>query len=198
MISSLRGKLLYSDNQIAIIECSGVGFKCFASLKTLSSLGDIGKEVFVHTYMAVREDALDLYAFSSNEELECFKLVTSVNGLGAKMAIALLSEFTPDQISFFIISNDAKSLTRASGIGPKLAQRMVLELKDKIAKGAVSLSEENILVQSAGRNANSSEAIAALVALGFSQSEATAAVSKLDQTLSTDELIKGGLKNLSR
>ncbi len=198
MIASLRGKLLYSDNQSAIIECSGVGFKCFASLKTLSAIGNVGKEVFVHTYMAVREDALDLYAFSSNEELECFKLVTSVNGLGAKMAIALLSEFTPDQISFFIISNDAKSLTRASGIGPKLAQRMVLELKDKIAKGAVALSDDNILVQNTGKNQNSSEAIAALVALGFSQSEATAAVSKLDQTLSTDELIKGGLKNLSR
>lgn len=198
MISSLRGKLLYSDNQYAIIECSGVGFKVFSSLKTLAKLGSVGSEVFVHTFMSVREDALDLYGFATTEELETFKLVTSVNGLGSKMAIALLSEFTSDQISFFILSNDAKSLTRASGIGPKLAQRMVLELKDKIQKGAVTLSEDNILVQATGRNENSSEAIAALVALGFSQSEATAAVSKLDQTLSTDELIKGGLKNLSK
>ncbi len=198
MISSLRGKLIYSDNLIAVLECSGVGFKCMCSLKTLAALGDVGKEVFVHTYLAVREDALDLYGFSSSEELECFKLVTSVNGLGAKMAIALLSEFTPDQISFFIVSGDAKSLTRASGIGPKLAQRMVLELKDKIAKGAVTLSDDNILIQQTSRNANASEAIAALTALGFSQSEATSAVSKLDQTLPTDELIKGGLKNLSK
>lgn len=198
MIASLRGKLIYSDNQFAVIECSGVGFKCIASLKTLAALPETGKEVFVHTYLAVREDALDMYAFSSLDELECFRLVTSVNGLGAKMAIALLSEFTPDQISFFIISGDSKALTRANGIGPKLAQRMVLELKDKIAKGAVTLSDDNILVQSTGKTPNSSEAIAALVALGFSQGEATSAVSKLDQTLSTDELIKGGLKNLSR
>lgn len=198
MIASLRGKLIYSDNQFAVIECSGVGFKCIASLKTLAALPETGKEVFVHTYLAVREDALDMYAFSSLDELECFRLVTSVNGLGAKMAIALLSEFTPDQISFFILSGDSKALTRANGIGPKLAQRMVLELKDKIAKGAVTLSDDNILVQSTGKTPNSSEAIAALVALGFSQGEATSAVSKLDQTLSTDELIKGGLKNLSR
>lgn len=198
MISSLRGKLLYSDNQYAVIECSGVGFKFFASLKTLASLPQCGQEAFVNTYLSVREDALDLYGFATREELECFKLVTSVNGLGAKMAIALLSEFTSDQISFFIISGDAKSLTRASGIGPKLAQRMVLELKDKISKGAISLSDDNILVQNASHNENCSEAIAALAALGFSQSEATAAVSKLDQTLSVDELIKGGLKNLSR
>ena len=102
------------------------------------------------------------------------------------------------QISFFILSGDSKSLTRANGIGPKLAQRMVLELKDKISKGAVTLSDDNILIQSTGKTPNSAEAIAALVALGFSQGEATSAVSKLDQTLSTDELIKGGLKNLSR
>lgn len=198
MISSLRGKLIYSDNQYAVVECSGVGFKFFASLKTLSQIGNVGTDTFVYTYMSVREDAIDLYGFATADELESFKLVTSVNGLGSKMAISLLSEFTPDQISFFILSNDAKSLTRASGIGPKLAQRMVLELKDKIQKGAITLSDDNILVQAAGRNENASEAIAALTALGFSQSEATSAVSKLDQTLSTDELIKGGLKNLSR
>ena len=198
MISSLRGKLIYSDNQYAVVECGGVGFKFSASLPTLAKLGNTGSQVFVHTYMSVREDALDLYGFATADELDAFKLVTSVNGLGSKMAIALLSEFTPDQISFFIVSGDAKSLTRASGIGPKLAQRMVLELKDKIQKGAITLSDDNILVQATGKTESSAEAIAALVALGFSQSEASASVSKLDQTLSTDELIKGGLKNLSR
>ena len=198
MISSIRGKLLYADNQVAVVECSGVGFKCFASLKTLSSLPEIGKEVCLQTYLAVREDALDLYGFSTAEELECFKLVTSVNGLGAKMAIALLSEFTPDRISFFILSNDAKALTRASGIGPKLAQRIVLELKDKLSKSSLNLSEDNVLISVASNSENFSEAVAALVSLGFSQSEATAAISKLDPLLPTDELIKGGLKNLSR
>lgn len=198
MISSVRGKLIYTDASVAVIECSGVGFKCFSSLKTLSSLPKIGDEAFLYTYLSVREDALDLYGFATAEELECFKLVTSVNGLGAKMAISLLSEFSSEQISFFILSGDAKSLTRASGIGPKLAQRMVLELKDKISKGGISLSDDNAFVASAGKTTNSSEAIAALVSLGFSQSEATAAVSKFDQNLPVDELIKGGLKNLSR
>ena len=92
MIASLRGKLLYSDNQYAVVECGGVGFKFQASLRTLVKLSNIGSEVFVHTYMSVREDAMDLYGFSTVDELECFKLVTSVNGLGSKMAIALLSE----------------------------------------------------------------------------------------------------------
>lgn len=198
MIASLSGKLIYADNQYAIVECSGVGFKFSASLKTLAKLGQVGSPVFVHTYMSVREDAIDLYGFATPDELETFKLVTSVNGLGSKMAIALLSEFTSDQISFYILSGDAKALTRASGIGPKLAQRMVLELKDKLQKGTVALSNDNILIQATGKSENAGEAIAALVALGFSQSEATAAVSKLDQTLSVDELIKGGLKNLSK
>lgn len=198
MISSVRGKLIYTDFNAAIVECSGVGFKCFVSLKTLSALPKIGEEVFLNTYLSVREDALDLYGFATMEELECFKLVTSVNGLGAKMAISLLSEFTSEQISFFILSGDAKSLTKASGIGAKLAQRMVLELKDKISKGSINLSDDNISVANAGKTTNSSEAIAALVALGFSQSEATSSISKLDQNLPVDELIKGGLKNLSR
>lgn len=198
MISSVRGKLIYTDTLTAVVECSGVGLKCFVSLKTIGTLPKIGEEAFLYTYLSVREDALDLYGFATAEELECFKLVTSVNGLGAKMAISLLSEFTSDQISFFILSGDAKSLTKASGIGPKLAQRMVLELKDKISKGSVNLSDDNVYVANAGKTTNSSEAIAALVTLGFTQSEATSAVSKLDQNLPVDELIKGGLKNLSR
>jgi Holliday junction DNA helicase RuvA len=198
MISSLRGQLIYSDTQSAVIECSGVGFKVFASLKTLAALPKIGNEAFVYTYMAVKEDAVDLYGFAKTDELDCFKLIISVNGWGAKMAIALLSEYTPDQISFFILSGDAKALSKPSGVGPKLAQRMVLELKDKISKGALDISEDTLAVQNVTKSTNTSEAIAALVSLGFSQSEATAAVAKLDPTLAVDELIKGGLKNLSK
>lgn len=198
MISSLRGKLIYVDTQSIVVECGGVGFKCFTSLNTLSTLPKQGNEVFVHTYLSVREDALDLYGFSTAEELDCFKLITSVNGVGAKIGIALLSDFTPDQITFFIAAGDAKALTKASGVGTRLAQRIVLELKDKIAKCAVSLSPETAAAESVSNSSNASEAVAALVALGFSQSEATLAVGKLDPSLPTDELIKGGLKNLSR
>ena len=197
MISSIRGKLIYSDNTCAVIECSGVGLKCFASLKTLSSLSKIGSEAFLYTYLSVKEDALDLYGFADKNELECFKLLISVSGVGAKTAIAFLSDFTPDQISFYIISGDHKALTGVSGVGTKTAQRIVLELKDKIAKGTLNLSEDAVTVSKIDNRTNISEAVAALVSLGFSQSEASLAISKLDPSLATDELIKGGLKNLS-
>lgn len=198
MISSVRGKLIYSDSQVAVVECGGVGFKCFSSLNTLSTLPKVGNEVFLNTYLSVREDALDLYGFATMEELECFKLLTSVSGVGAKIGIAMLSDYTPDKITFFIASGDSKALTKSTGVGAKLAQRIVLELKDKLSKGPISLSSDTIAVENIGKSTASSEAVAALVALGFSQSEASLAVSKLDPTLPTDELIKGGLKNLSR
>lgn len=198
MISSLRGRLIFSDTNTAVIECGGVGMKCFISLNTLSLLPKVGNEVFLHTYLSVREDALDLYGFYSEDELECFKLLISVNGVGAKMAVALLSEFTYDKISLYIVSGDAKSLTKASGVGPKLAQRIVLELKDKLAKGTIELSNEAATLTSVGKSTASAEAVSALVSLGFSQSEASLAIASLDQSLPTEELIKGGLKNLSR
>lgn len=198
MISSVRGKLIYSDSQVAVVECGGVGFKCFSSLNTLSTLPKVGNEVFLNTYLSVREDALDLYGFATVEELECFKLLTSVSGVGAKIGIAMLSDYTPDKITIFIASGDSKALTKSTGVGAKLAQRIVLELKDKLSKGPISLSSDTIAVENIGKSTASSEAVAALVALGFSQSEASLAVSKLDPTLPTDELIKGGLKNLSR
>lgn len=198
MISSVRGKLIYSDSQVAVVECGGVGFKCYSSLNTLSTLPKVGNEVFLNTYLSVREDSLDLYGFATVEELECFKLLTSVSGVGAKIGIAMLSDYTPDKITFFIASGDSKALTKSTGVGAKLAQRIVLELKDKLSKGPISLSSDTIAVENIGKSTASSEAVAALVSLGFSQSEASLAVSKLDPTLPTDELIKGGLKNLSR
>ncbi len=197
MIASLRGKLIHSDNAVAVIECNGVGFKCFASLKTLSKLPKNGSEVFLYTYLAVKEDGIDLFGFSDNNELECFKLLISVSGVGAKTAISFLSEYTPDQISFYILSGDYKALTHVSGVGTKTAQRIVLELKDKIGKGSITLSEDTVAVSRMENRSNMSEAVAALVALGFSQSEASLAVGKLDPSLPVDELIKNGLKNLS-
>lgn len=197
MISTLRGKLLFTDSNSAVIECNGIGFRCFSSIKTLSSLPKNGSEAFLHTYMIVKEDAIELYGFADTNELECFKLLISVSGVGAKTAIAFLSDYTPDQISFFIVSGDYKALTSVSGVGSKTAQRIVLELKDKIGKGTLDLSEDTVTVSRMDNRSNLSEAVAALVTLGFSQSEASLAVGKLDPSLPTDELIKGGLKNLS-
>ena len=198
MIASLNGKLILKELSFAVVECGGVGFKCFITQNTYSNLGQIGDNVFLHTYLAVREDAMDLYGFWSIDELECFKLITSVSGVGSKIGIAMLSEFTADKISLYIASGDAKSLTAASGVGIKLAQRIVLELKDKIGSIAVADMTDIKAVGNAIVNSASKEAVEALVTLGYTQSEASLAVGRLDQSLSVDELIKQALKTLAR
>lgn len=198
MIASLRGKLILTDPTSAVVECGGVGYKCFVTKNTLYNLPQKNEEVFLYTYLAVREDAMDLYGFREIEELEAFKLVTSVNGVGAKMGLALLSEFTASQLTLYVASGDYKALTAASGVGPKLAQRIVLELKDKV--GSLQ-SGDTLVIKAVGNatvNSNTKEAVSALVSLGYTQSEASLAVGKLDPALSTEELIKQALKTLAR
>ena len=130
MIYSLDGTLTYFDQNFAVVSCGGVGFKCFTTLTTLQSLPGVGKPVQLFTYLSVREDALDLYGFATTAELDCFKLLISVNGVGPKAALAILSELSADRLAVCIAGGDAKSLTRAPGIGKKIAERIVLELKD--------------------------------------------------------------------
>ena len=197
MIYSLRGKILLIDTTGFVIECSGVGYRCSAPLSTLSSLPTKGNEAFVFTYMNVREDAVDLFGFATEEELNCFKLITGVSGVGPKIGIAILSEFKPDQVFLYIASSDYKMLTRASGVGAKLAQRIVLELKDKVGAGIIGSDTVVSNVGNALSYTNTSEAVSALVSLGYSQSEAAMAVGKLDPTLSVEQLIKDGLLYLS-
>lgn len=198
MIYSLNGTLIYSDHQFAVIECGGVGYKFLASTKTLSALPQKGKQAFVYTYMNVKEDAVDLFGFADTNELELFKLITSVNGVGPKIGIAILSDFTVDQLSLAIASGDAKTLTKASGVGLKIAQRIVLELKDKLASG-ITVQSENGSVTAADIADGSSpkDAIAALVQFGYSHSEAAATVSKCDLSKSTEDIIKQALRLLS-
>ena len=198
MIASLNGKLIYSDISSVIVECGGVGLKCFVTKSTLYNLPKIGENIFLYTHMVVREDAMDLYGFKELDELNTFKLITSVNGVGAKIGIALLSEFTSSRLCMCIATGDAKSLTAASGVGIKLAQRIVLELKDKvgdISPETITASDFSVVTKQSGA---ASEAIEALVSLGYTKSEATQAVSKLDNTISSGELIKQALKSLSR
>ena len=199
MLASLNGKLILKDNNCAVVECGGVGFKCFITKNTFYNLGSVGDNAFLYTYLAVRDDALDLFGFYSSDELEAFKLITSVSGVGPKIGIAILSEFTADNIMLYIASGDAKALTAASGVGIKLAQRIVLELKDKV--GTVSIGNGMEAVKAVGNatsNTNSKEAIEALVSLGYTQSEASLAVGRLDSSLATDDLIKQALKSLAR
>ena len=199
MIATLNGKLIIKDLNYVVVECGGVGIKCFVTQNTHSTIGNVGDNVFLYTHLAVREDALDLYGFANANELEVFKLITSVSGVGPKIGLAILSEFTSDKIMLYIASGDAKSLTNASGVGIKLAQRIILELKDKVGNIAVNdLSLDIKAVGNATSNSASKEAIEALTSLGYTQSEASLAVGKLDQSLDTNELIKLALKYLAR
>ncbi len=200
MFYSLTGKIIYKDEQTIAISCGGVGFKCFTTRNSLAKLSFQSGEVTVFTHLNVREDALDLFGFATNDELDAFKLLISVSGVGPKAALAILSELTPDAFAVAVASGDSKAITAANGVGPKLAQRVIMELKDKIANASF-ISEESSSVSSAVNTANSmsntSEAIAALTALGYSQTEASVAVSKLSPNLSVEELIKGALKNMT-
>ena len=200
MFYSLTGKIIYKDEQTVAISCGGVGFKCFTTRNSLAKLSLQSGEVTVFTHLNVREDALDLFGFATNDELDAFKLLISVSGVGPKAALAILSELSPDAFAVAVASGDAKAITAANGVGPKLAQRVIMELKDKIANVSF-ISEESSSVSTAVNTANSmnntSEAIAALTALGYSQTEASVAVSKLSPNLSVEELIKGALKNMT-
>ncbi len=200
MFYSLTGKIIYKDEQTVAISCGGVGFKCYTTRNSLAKLSLLSGEVTVFTHLNVREDALDLFGFATNDELDAFKLLISVSGVGPKAALAILSELSPDAFAVAVASGDAKAITAANGVGPKLAQRVIMELKDKIANVGF-ISAESSSVSTAVNNANSmsntSEAIAALTALGYSQSEASVAVSKLSPDLSVEELIKGALKNMT-
>ena len=196
MIYSLRGTLIYKDNNSAVIECGGVGYKCYTTHKTLAQLTGRGSEVVLYTYLALREDAADLYGFFDVAELDFFKLVISVNGIGPKLGISILSDFTPEQMCYFISSGDAKSISKANGVGAKTAQRIVLELKDKISKESANL-EGAEFIGNANRGGNSSDAIDALVSLGFTQAEASKAVARSNPDASVEQIIKEALKSMS-
>ena len=198
MIYSVRGPLLDSDATTAVVECGGVGMKCSVSLNTRKKLPPVGGEVFLLTHMNVREDAIDLFGFADRAELEMFRLITSVSGVGPKVALSILSAFDPGTLSLYIASGDTKSITRAGGVGAKLAQRIVLELKDKLGQSSFGETETVSAAVTASAGTNASEAVEALVALGYSRSEASLAIGKLDTALPVETLIKEGLKALAR
>ena len=199
MLYNIRGKLTVSDVNFIVVECGGVGFKCFTTLNTVKNIGKTGDEVNVFTYLAVREDAMDLYGFASLDELNAFKLLISVSGIGPKAAAAILSELAPDRLAVCIASGDAKAITKAQGVGKKTAERVVLELKDKMGAIAVGDTSDAVTaVASVSESSNSAEAVEALVALGYSQSDAAVVVGSMDKSLSVDEMIRNGLKQLAK
>ena len=132
MIHSLNGKLVYTDLNFAVIDVGGVGFRCFCSARTLSKLPAVNHDTFLLTYLNVREDALELFGFSDKTELDCFKLLIDVKGIGPRAAMSILSTLTPEQLSLAVASKDFKAIQAAPGIGRKGAEMVVLELKDKL------------------------------------------------------------------
>ena len=196
MFYSLRGKLINIDGLTIAVECAGVGYKCNVTQYTLSELPAVGEDVFIYTHLNVREDAMELFGFSKLNELNCFKLLTSVSGVGAKVGIAILSTLSSEQVAVAIASEDSKALTMAPGVGNKLAQRIILELKDKVEKAQVAapLGQTTFTKLPAG---NATAAIRALAVLGYSQSEAASAVAQFDETLSVEELIRSALKSMA-
>ena len=198
MIYNVNGTLTYTEPTFAVVECGGVGFKCFVSMNTLKDLTSIGTRVNLFTYMSVREDAMDLFGFSTQAELQAFKLLITVSGVGPKAAIAILSVLSPDRLSIAVSSGDVKSIQAANGVGKKTAERVVLELKDKMV-GVGSASAASVVegIQSVAASSNAQEAVEVLVSLGFNQSDAATVVGAMDKSLSVDDMIRNGLKQLS-
>lgn len=189
----IKGELVLKQDNFAVVDNGGVGYKIYTSQNSLSNL-TAGSSVTFYTYLYVREDIFDVYGFSTNDELSMFLHLLSVSGVGPKAALAILSVMTPQQLVLAVITSDAKTLTKANGVGAKMAQRVILELKDKLKNVDIVPDEafgEEILAED-----SANEAVSALMVLGYSQQEAKKAVSKVDLTLSTEEIVKQALIKL--
>lgn len=196
MFYSLTGKLVHTEPGLAVLDVGGVAFKCFTSMSTLRNLPKLHETATLYTHLNVREDALDLFGFLTQGELNCFKLLTGISGVGPKVGIAILSELTPENVALAAAAGDSKRFTKASGVGPKLAQRIVLELKDKVKSlSASGLSMEGLQAGGPSASGSAAQAVEALVTLGYSPSDAAAAVGRLDSQLPPEELIRLALKS---
>jgi len=199
MYSYIKGSLEIKANGFVVIDNNGIGYKIFMSENGIEELGDIGENVKVYTYYHVREDNISLFGFISNEELRMFELLISVSGVGAKSAINMLSAITPSDFALAIISNDISSLVKVPGIGAKSAQRIILELKDKLkTEEAISKNDSKIKVV-IKQNNNQEEAVAALQVLGYNKKEVEKVLEKIDATdLSVEDIIRKSLAYLAK
>ena len=203
MIYSITGLLRQVAPTYCVIEACGVGYQCSASTYTLSSLPGRGQEVTLLTHLWVKEDGMELFGFSTEQEKHCFRLLIGVSGVGPRVALAILSDAAPDRLMLSIAAGDAKALTRAQGVGAKLAQRIILELRDKVTDEDIgsSFGEEQGTIAALGESAKNtakSEAISALVALGYGQTDAAAVIAPMEESLAGDELIRRALKTFTR
>ena len=196
MYAYIKGVLDTKTNGYVIVEAGGIGYKIFMSLKSIESLGEIEDTVKVYTHYYVREDNISLYGFTSNDELRMFELLLSVSGIGAKSAIAMLSEISPSSFALAVISNDVSKLVKIPGIGNKTAARIVLELKDKLKTEEALTTSAETLTAIKEDNKNS-EIIAALQVLGYTRKEIDKALEKIDiDSTALEDAIKQALKLL--
>ena len=199
MFSYIKGNLEVKSNGFVVIDVNGIGFKIFMSENAINKLEDIGKDVKVYTYMNVREDDISLYGFNSNEELRMFELLIGVSGIGAKSAVAILSNIEPSTFALAVISDDVDRLTKLPGIGKKSAQRIILELKDKLKNENVDVKVEAETIKiEIEDNQNKNEAIAALKVLGYRNAEIEKSFEKIDiKDLSVEDIIRKALVALA-
>ena len=199
MFYYLDGTVAYLEANLAVIDCGGVGYACATTNHTLSHLKQ-GTRAKLYTYLNVKEDAMDLFGFYSQNELNSFKMLIGVSGVGPKAALAILSASTPDQLALAIVTGDEKALTAAPGIGKKIAQRIILELKDKMAKqtaGGLDFSGGKGAPAAAVLSNKASDAAQALAVLGYSSQEINAALKGVDvEHLSLEEIVRQSLKKM--
>lgn len=200
MFYYIKGKLVLTDPATAVIDCGGVGYKLAVSANTLAKLTRIGEEVCLYTHMSVKEDAVELLGFYTTEELAAFKLLITVSGIGPKGAMGVLSVMTPEKFALAVSTGDAKAIAKAPGVGAKTAARIILELKDKVAKalptGAADTDDGFDFTHDAPQS-SIEEAITALMVLGYTRGEAQAALKGVDAKLSLEEMITAALRKMA-
>lgn len=201
MVSYVRGELVAIEEEKVIIDVNGVGFGVFMPAQSMNYLPMIGEEVRLHTYMNVREDAIQLFGFLTKDDLKVFKLVIGVSGIGPKGGLSILSQLSPDDLRFAVMANDAKAIAKAPGIGKKTAEKLIIELKDKLSIEDVLNKvddSETIVTNTGASNEIQAEAVQALVALGYGNTESMKAVKKVptDEHTTVEELLKLALKNM--
>lgn len=190
----LNGTVAALEDSLAVVDCGGVGYACYTTRYTQSQLR-VGQPCRLYTYCSIREDAVDIFGFSTKEERSSFERLIGVSGVGPKAALAILSSMTPDQFVLAVVTGDEKALTAAPGVGRKIAQRIILELKDKIAGEQLEIDASGPAAMMASAGGKVAEASAALAALGYSQSEIGASLRGVDtEKLTVEEIVRQCLR----
>ena len=204
MLAYIKGELANKSRGYVVIDVGGLGYKVYMSELSMENIGNIGDVVKVHTYYRVMEDDISIFGFNTNEELRLFELLISVSGVGAKTAITMLGTIKPEEFAIAIISNDINTLKKLPGIGVKTAQRIVLELKDKLKKEkqieelSIATEKSTLIKNEIEKDKKLEEVFDALQVLGYNSKDIEKAMERIDNSLSLEEIIRAGIKELSK